>query len=517
MRGHLRSTHAEFFLNYTIIKCIVILSVCQMIGSNISDITYSVKQNGVMLSLDYTEPIGDDDIIGWKSDRGWIYLTLLGVSYPKHKSPQKLLGEDIKKIVIDDFDQSTQIAILLKKPILGYDIINSNTTPSTIIFIHTKIRDSHVATIKKRIKENGESYFNLSEKSTFPKYNTNFKKAFDQARKELGQNAIFNYHGKLYTTNHPHEKYNNTKSLLIDKVNTENKKSDSINEIYTDSKTGEKIVESFSPIHKYSFFKDKIIEEKISNSTDNDSTVNTFGNRSELENQNGGIINDFLKGDIVNSIKDKIRKTPEEMITNGDLFYYPDKSIKKEKENWLNDNFPKVDKTYSGYDPKWSFPDDRESLDYHPKEEIEFDNPESFPKREVDQVFSYFYRGGIKISSNMSGVPIYIDGKYVGDTPINKPIQVEPGWHQVSGFSPFYKRLSSMNILQYINFDPVIQNNESYGSETTYVESGKIATVRFKFNHMGDTPKKWREINGGMSIGAPIISFIFGLIIWGIA
>ena len=117
----------------------------------------------------------------------------------------------------------------------------------------------------------------------------------------------------------------------------------------------------------------------------------------------------------------------------------------------------------------------------------------------------------------MSGVPIYIDGKYVGNTPINKPVQVEPGWHQVSGFSPFYKRLSSMNILQYINFDPVIQNNESYGSETTYVESGKVATVHFKFNHMGDTPKKWREINGGMSIGAPIISFIFGLIIWGIA
>ena len=117
----------------------------------------------------------------------------------------------------------------------------------------------------------------------------------------------------------------------------------------------------------------------------------------------------------------------------------------------------------------------------------------------------------------MSGVPIYIDGKYVGDTPLNKPIQVEPGWHQVSGFSPFYKRLTTMNILQYINFDPVIQNNESYGSETTYVESGKIANVRFKFNHMGDTPKKWREINGGMSIGAPIISFIFGLILWGIA
>ena len=502
-------------MNYTIVKCIFALSVCQMMGSSLSDISYSVKKNGVMVSLDYTEPIGDDDIIGWKSDRGWIYLTLLGVSYPKQKEPKKLLEKDIKKIVIDDFDESTQIAILLKKPILGYDIINSKTTPSTIIFIHTKIKDSHVSSIKKHIEESGESYFNVSKNSTFPKYNTNFKRAFDQARKELGRNAIFDYHGKLYTTNHPHEEQKKTKSLLTYKAIAQDKTLESINEVYTDSETGEEIVENLSQIHRYSFFKDKIIEDKISNPIETDSTINVYENILKQENPKEGLINDFLQSEIVTTLKDKVRKSPKEIITNGELFYIPDKSNKN--ENWLNDNFPKEDKTYSGYHPKWSFPDDRESIDYHPKEGKEYENPESFPKREVDQVFSYFYRGGIKISSNMSGVPIYIDGKYVGDTPINKPIQVEPGWHQVSGFSPFYKKLSSMNSLQYIKFDSVIQNNELYGSETTYVESGKVAIVRLKFNNMGDTPKKWREINGGMSIGAPIISFIFGLIIWGIA
>ena len=515
MRGHLRSTHAEFSLNHTIVKCILTLSVCQMIGSSLSDISYSVKQNGVMISLDYTELIGDDDIIGWKSDRGWIYLTLLGVSYPKQKEPKKLLEKDIKKIVIDDFDESTQIAILLKKPILGYDIINSKRTPSTIIFIHTKIKDSYVSNIKKYIKENGESYFNVSDNSTFPKYNTNFKRAFDQARKELGQNAIFNYHGKLYTTNHPHEEQKKSKSFLTLKVIDQDKKSESINEVYTDNETGEEIVENLSQTHRYSFFKDKIIENKISNPIKIDSIVDVYENRLKQEKPEKGLINDFLQSEIVTTLTDKARKSPKEIVTNGELFYIPDKSNKK--ENWLNDNFPKKEKTDSGYDPKWSFPDDRESLDYQPKEGVEFENPESFPKRKVDQIFSYFYRGGIKISSNMSGVPIYIDGKYVGDTPITKPVQVEPGWHQVSGFSPVYKRLSSMNTLQYINFDAVIQNNESYGSETTYVESGKVVTVQLKFNHMGDTPKKLREINGGMSIVAPIISFIFGLIIWGIA
>ena len=50
----------------------------------------------------------------------------------------------------------------------------------------------------------------------------------------------------------------------------------------------------------------------------------------------------------------------------------------------------------------------------------------------------YYNNGGIKVESNLEGVPIYIDGKYVGETPISVPVEVEPGWHQVSGFSPMY-------------------------------------------------------------------------------
>ena len=57
----------------------------------------------------------------------------------------------------------------------------------------------------------------MSKSDGFPKYNTNFKNAFDEARKELGPNAIFAYHGKLYTTNHPGEKEALSKSILMKK------------------------------------------------------------------------------------------------------------------------------------------------------------------------------------------------------------------------------------------------------------------------------------------------------------
>jgi len=145
-----------------------------------------------MVNLDYSDPINDDDIIGWKSDRGWVYLTLLGVRAPKNRVPQQKYRGSVRKIVIDDFDESTQLAVLINKPVLGYDIINSKTSPSTVIFIHTEMKKSEVANLKKHIDEEGVSVFNVAKTSGFPKYNTNFRSAFDKARKELGLTQFSN-------------------------------------------------------------------------------------------------------------------------------------------------------------------------------------------------------------------------------------------------------------------------------------------------------------------------------------
>ena len=119
----------------------MVLIASSLIGATLKDVSYSIKQNGIMVNLDYTDAINDDDIIGWKSDRGWVYLTLLGVRAPKNKVADQDFSGDVKKIVIDDFDESTQLAILIRRPILGYDIINSKTSPSTIVFIHTEMKN----------------------------------------------------------------------------------------------------------------------------------------------------------------------------------------------------------------------------------------------------------------------------------------------------------------------------------------------------------------------------------------
>ena len=779
-------------------------------GATLKDVSYSVKQNGIMVNLDYTEPIDDDDIIGWKSDRGWVYLTLLGVRAPKGKNPQEDFSGEVRKIVIDDFDESTQLAILIRKPILGYDIINSKTSPSTIVFIHTEMKKSEVATLKEYIKEKGTSVFNVAKSSGFPKYNTNFKNAFDEARKELGPNAIFEYHGKLYTTNHPGEKEAFSKSVLTEKpkllLGKGENNTPTINDIldltsenapleetYVDIDTGDTLTEEIARSLTVDYAPEKSqdkkddswfsglfpVKENIkkdsqpSEPTKEDTIIikqrpilveslpkkpkskrwSNFFNFLRKRKKDSNEIklqiveNDLVRADstnkkneilaqeqykllqeryipakdqnmIIESIDESgfvesqtqlsdtnivstidfeelmqsksseyqaLQKTyvPEypysisdtaisqqyyisptqapdtnvvqawfndeslisdeydatrlqkkyipsksEILTfeQDDVYPYetlpqntqapdtnvvqawfidesiiPDeydvtrlqkKYIPSEKNNEvfnpIDDTFAtesspqtpeytdpqildrrlktefknrgaikeykpkketpfKVDSTESNtwlsYFPlpedsikqslKWDFRNEREvprhlqnrrqSLDYYEQRDKQYQwrqklsqtSPKSFPKRKADPAFSYYHKGGIRVESNLDGVPIYIDGKYVGETPLNRPIEVEPGWHQVSGFTPIYTNLASRGGLQYVGYgDSIIENNELYGATTVYAESGKLETVELKFNKMGDTPKKWIEMQGGINIGLPMFVFVMSMILY---
>ena len=773
---------------------VLFLCISYLFGTNLEDVSYSIKHNGIMINLDYSEPINDDDIIGWKSDRGWVYLTLLGVRAPKNRVPQQKYRGSVRKIVIDDFDESTQLAVLISKPVLGYDIINSKTSPSTVIFIHTEMKKSEVANLKKHIDEDGVSVFNLAKTSGFPKYNTNFRSAFDQARKELGANSIFEYHGKLYTTNHPGEKGSELNSLLVNKteddfetlsfINQVDKKNIIDKEIYIDKTNGDVLSETLNNnknLETSSLSKEqlKIIPKEENISLKKISTENISLNKKELKTKKPnllianledkksglikGIFNRFLRksvpkedlstkenlpdlvlgknresnsskfqkrnielqekyipsrssnlsmdakdsllmrlsstqepdtntivpwldGDGIEEFQRRNRELQEKYIpklslnsfnqilnieenksntqladTNVVEAWFKDDSYISDEydatrlqkkyvprfsdnieldtakltsfygaptqladtnvvEAWFNDDSyisdeydatrlqkkyvpdnmkaqrfnekdsskyflsmpqkpeftdPEVldnrfktrykNKSFSASSKKdaeklfkkekdqntwlsffpfqsdsiktslsWDFKrekevpnflqTERESLNYSSNDNEQYywkdrmgaGRPERMARRQNDPGFMYYNNSGINVEANIDGVPIYIDGKYVGETPLKRPVQVEPGWHQVSGFSPVYTQIASNKGLQYVGYDPIIENNKLYGATTVYTEGGKMETVQLRFNQMGDTPKKWKEVSGGMNIGIPMIFFIFGMITWGL-
>jgi len=641
-------------------------SIC--FGSTVSlkDIHYSIKQNGVMVSLDYTGIIKDDDIIAWKSDRGWVYLTLLGVRAPLNKFPQHSYKKPVKKIVIDDFNESIQVAILINKPILGYDILNSKSSPGTVVFIHTEMKTSDVTSLKSYINNTGESVFNLAQSSGFPQYNTNFKNAFDQARAELGPNSIFEFRGKLYTTNHPGEKESMFNPGL---AQTENEKTKDLDELLTN--TVSPIEEIYIDITNDDAFDKKmeatdlmVNEQAIQNDTKSKRNIDKT-QLSHEDNQQLSVIPDFTEQEssqrklgntspepkekkgwfrkIFPKIKDRKQQDQqlftelagapndlsrvEKMHENDEwtMSDYSQSEIEKpkvqlekivthepeiladvqeildselsrtqepdfnQKDGWAISDYPNYNNehfirhnlekstknsvdiellpetetisngsnenkdqdmdvfTVTILDPY----DESLVADVMPIDEpmeSEYNNTEklypsqvNIPKntgRQIpDEILMQqkWYQlqsrempiahSGIRVTANREGIPIYIDGKLVGETPLAGPVKISPGWHQVSGLTPLYAKVLNRSGMEYVDDDPILRNNQLFGSRTVYVGPKNISVVNLRFNDIGDPPRhpfslrdlpqNMAETEGGMMIGFPVIMALFGFITWG--
>ena len=460
----------------------------------LEDIKYDPKTNGLMISIEYSEPIPDDNIIGWKSDRNWLYITLLGVKHINNISPKSDPNNLIKELVIDSFDESVQIAILLTKKIHWYDIINSEGTSSAVVFIHTEMKNSLQANLKKHLDKNGKSVFSVVSQEGFPTYNTSFQAAFNKAREELGPNALFRYKGKLYHTNHPNEVNQNIASGFKE---LDEKKS--IDDIFANyalatkkldqvSSNDQSSNEEFDTVDEY--FVDEDSGQELSEWSDlaeEDKSENTKSSLSFWDRMTAAREDDDkakLFDNLESSKGQLIEELADHSIINDDL---DGRIIKVPKTSWWQKlPFSSITKGRFGVSKKRK--SDKELL---------------------------LGQSAIRIDANLDGVPIYIDGRYVGHTPLKAPIRVEPGWHQVSGFSPQYLMYLNTGTIDYVSNDPML-NNQIFGTETLYVEGGKIARSEMRFDYVGPSlPVKKQE--GGWLVGFPILLSFFSLIAWGVA
>ena len=463
-------------------------------SSVLEDIKYDPKTNGLMISIEYSEPIPDDNIIGRKSDRNWLYITLLGVKHINNINPKSDPNNLIKELVIDSFDESVQIAILLTKKIHWYDIINSEGTSSAVVFIHTEMKNSLQANLKKHLDKNGKSVFSVVSQEGFPTYNTSFQAAFNKAREELGPNALFRYKGKLYHTNHPNEVNQNVASgfkdleekksiddIFVDyalanekldqaslNYQSSNNESDAVDEYFVDEDSGQELSEwsDLAEVDKIQNIKSSLsFWDRMTAAREDDDKAKLFDN---IESSKGQLIEELADHSIINDDLD------------GRIIKVPKTSW------WQRLPFSSITKGRFGVTKK--------------------------RKADKDLLLG---QSAIRIDANLDGVPIYIDGRYVGHTPLKAPIRVEPGWHQVSGFSPQYLMYLNTGTIDYVSNDPML-NNQIFGTETLYVEGGKIARSEMRFDYVGPSlPVKKQE--GGWLVGFPILLSFFSLIAWGVA
>ena len=83
----------------------------------------------------------------------------------------------------------------------------------------------------------------------------------------------------------------------------------------------------------------------------------------------------------------------------------------------------------------------------------------NLPERETGESY-------IKVESNIDGADVYVDGNYLGKTPIFDKLPVRPGWHRVKVVNPFGPAP------QFVIPIPDYQD--------IYVSSGRTQRIKFK-------------------------------------
>ena len=118
----------------------------------------------------------------------------------------------------------------------------------------------------------------------------------------------------------------------------------------------------------------------------------------------------------------------------------------------------------------------------------------------------------LQIFCDTDGIPIFLNGMQVGASPIKDPIQVAPGWHQVSYFPP--------NML--LNTQSISQNKKMrdmihLARQDILVEEGKTARVVLSYRSIEAEALSYEnKLSSSRLIGLIMVFISLGLLSWGL-
>jgi len=117
---------------------------------------------------------------------------------------------------------------------------------------------------------------------------------------------------------------------------------------------------------------------------------------------------------------------------------------------------------------------------------------------------------GLKILCDTADIPLYIDGQFVGRSPLIEIVQVSPGSHQVSCF-PGNVPVPTGNSPQ----DRYIRDLLSLGRKTVQATAGETLEVGLTYRELGLEVEEYQErFDSAPWIGGLMIITLFLLIGW---
>ena len=118
----------------------------------------------------------------------------------------------------------------------------------------------------------------------------------------------------------------------------------------------------------------------------------------------------------------------------------------------------------------------------------------------------------MKISCDTDSVPIYLDGYYVGKTPIRQALTVTPGWHKVSIFPP-----DDGIPEQSVPSNKTLKDIIRLGQQDVMVEEGNVELVVMSYRAIDAEIEEYqRQTQSGTWVRASMLFALLFIIIWGL-
>ena len=120
--------------NNLTITALFLLFSCFVFGQEvtINNLEIDSRKNGTLINIGSTKKIDLEDVTAWYSSE-WFYLTVYSAETDSTKLVGQELGGSITKIEIANNEESTQIALKLRKEIESFEI--TNPTRKSISFL----------------------------------------------------------------------------------------------------------------------------------------------------------------------------------------------------------------------------------------------------------------------------------------------------------------------------------------------------------------------------------------------
>ena len=433
---------------------LTLFSISIIWSSQVQLITSHKKSNGTLLRLVTSSVLDLDNIAGWVGQENWFYVTLNGTYLSPSAVEYIEFEPPLLDIEITENNESVQIGYLFERPIEDFEIFHSAASRVVLIQVWESLSDSLRSEVMISEGTNENRVFSLPKQEA---KGSPFYDSFVYARDKYGPEKYFVWYSNWYSTEDD--------SIDADQLLIETKKNTQKPIVKEDPKPlvvirKQKIeVSGPPPPKRRSLAKESIDISFILDEGMLRSDVRRPRSVKALQEAllvlgydlgGGGVYNDGVDGDFGPNTEEAVIEFQLDRGFNAaNVDGIVGEGTHRELVRALSGQKPIVTSTVAENKlvTKQRFGSVIQQARETAKELLNQPAVTTQVKRETRKLSNSNEvnllpvdlsnrKTFLKLSCNLEGADVFVDGSLIGKTPIPKKLPVSPGWHRVRVVSP---------------------------------------------------------------------------------